>query len=481
MTEETTLSFDRRAQDGVALPTALLAMLILLMLGGLFVSYGVSEQRATQRTQAFEGGLHVAETAVEIGLAALADPAQTDRPIEPATTAPADPAGARQWAIDEAVAQVSAGCGNFRRTAGGDGIAVLDAAAGMVYGVGFLPSCENRVTTRVLRLAFDTRPTDTLPATVTILTGGNVHFDGNASLTGGIHANGDIIGGPHSADGGVSAGGSCSAAHASCVPSSPKRNIPNYTARKFWEVRNEPGTNPNNDPFYELCPDGTVKIDSTIEPCDGTEVPIPDPSWSFQLSHTYASPDVDNPNFGPTWVWDASHGPPDGIYYAYQTNVVSHDNSGMGTSTRFTVMAEADLTELASSGAHSGSIAFTKNPKFYASWKGVGIVADVDLIVDKNISAFGDTTLAFAREQFQFLQNGKSERIFYVACDAALTSPGYDVDDPFCEDGASVRSSTSSPLNTTRIRQNTGFEAPGSGTAVTPNLGITGVADWETL
>jgi hypothetical protein len=475
------MSTPRSDEAGVALPTALLAMLILLMLGGLFVSYGTSEQRATRQTQSFETGLHVAETAAEVAIAALADPAQPDQPFQAATTAPNDDAGARQWAVDQAVARVTAGCTNFERTAGGDGVAIVDDDAAMIYGVSFLPDCENRVTTRVLRMAFDARPTIPLPATVTILTGGNLHFDGNSRLTGGLHANGNVIGGPHQASGGVSAGGSCTGAHSSCVAGSPKRSIPNYRARAFWEIRDQPQVNPNNDPFYELCPDGIVRINSTTEPCDGEEVTTPHPAWSFQTSYTYPDTSITNQNWGPTWVWNANHGPPDATYYAYQSNVVSNDNSGMGTSSRFTVMAEADLSEITSNGAHSGSIAFTANPKFFASWPGVGVVADVDIIVDKNISAFGSTTLVFAREQFQFLQNGQSERIFYVACDAALTSPGYDEDDPYCEMDASLRTSTSSPLSTSRVTKNTVFDAPGDGAAITPNLGISGVADWQVL
>jgi hypothetical protein len=481
MNQETDMSTTGTPEEGMALPTALLAMLILLMLGGLFVSYGVSEQQATRQTQSFETGLHVAESAAEVAIAALADPDQPDQPFVAANTAPNDEPGARQWAVNHAVARVTPGCTNFERTAGGDGIAIIDDDAAVVYGVSFLPSCENRATTRVLRLAFDARPTTPFPATVTMLTGGNLHFDGNARLDGGLHANGNVIGGPHQASGGVSAGGSCSSAHSSCVGGASKRSIPNYTARSFWLIRNQPQVNPNNDPFYELCPDGKVRINSTVAPCDGDEVAIPHPSWIFHTSYTYPTNDIQNRNFGPTWVWNANHGPPDATYYAYRSNVVSNDNSGMGTSSRFTVMAEANRSEITTNGAHSGTIAFTANPKFFASWPGVGVVADVDVVVDKNISAFGSTTLVFAREQFQFLQNGQSERIFYVACDAALTSPGFDDDDPFCEMDSSLRTSNNSPISTTRVTKNTVFDAPGDGAAITPNLGISGVADWQVL
>jgi hypothetical protein len=472
-----------RPEDGIALPTALLAMLILLMFGGLFVAYSTSEQRATRGTQAFEGGLHVAETAVEIGLAALSDPDQSDRPFEPMSTAPADPLAARQWAIGEAIGQVTADCANFKSTAGGDGIAILDDFSGTVYGVGFLPDCNTRSSVRVVRLAFDEYPVSIYSPGGTILTNGDIYFNQNATVNGGLHANGNVTGGPASASGGdVTAAGTCtSSPH--CTGGAAVKNIPNWSARHFWDARDESQVNANNDPFYELCPDGKVRINSTTVPCDGTVIPAPHTGWKFVSSYDYGTNDIANRIWGPTWVWDRNHGPPDAIYYAYQTNVVSHDNSGMSTSSRFSVIAEADRAKLATNGAHSGNIGFTMNPKFFASWTGVGVVADVDIVIDKNISAFGSATMVFAREQFMFLQNGKSDRTFYIACDASLASTVYDPEntDPFCDRDASLKSSLNSPIHQTRIRRNTSFEAPGDGVVVTPNLGITGVTAWEVL
>jgi hypothetical protein len=481
--EETKVPERLHREDGIAIPTALMAMLILLMLGGLFVAYGTSEHRATRGTQAFEGGLHVAETAVEIGLASLSDPDQSDRPYEPSSTAPADPLAARQWAIDEAIGRVTADCANFKRTAGGDGIAILDDFSGTVYGVGFLPDCNTRNSVRVVRLAFDEYPVSIYSPGGTILTNGDIYFSGNAKVAGGLHANGNVDGGPHQAtDGGITASGTCTnSTH--CTEGAAVKNIPNWSARHFWDTRDESQVNVNNDPFYELCPDGKVRINSTNVPCDGTVITAPHTGWKFVSSFDYGTNEIANRNWGPTWVWDRNHGPPDAIYYAYQTNVVSRDNSGMSTSSRFSVIAEADRAELATNGAHSGNIGFTMNPKFFASWTGVGVVADVDIVIDKNISAFGSATMVFAREQFLFLQNGKSDRTFYIACDASLASTVYDPEntDPFCDRDASLKSSLNSPIHQTRIRRNTSFEAPGDGVVVTPNLGITGVTAWEVL
>jgi hypothetical protein len=484
VTREMTMPALRRDEDGIAIPTALLAMMILLMLGGLFVTYGTSEQRATRGTQAFEGGLHVAETAVEIGLASLSDPDQADRPYEPTSPAPAGEAAARQWAIDRAIERVTPDCGDFKRTAGGDGIAILDDSSGMVYGVGFLPDCTSRRSVRVVRLAFDEYPVSTYSPGGTILTNGDIVFNGNASVAGGLHANGNVTGGPHQAPGGgITAAGTCTdSTH--CTPGAPALNVPAWSARHFWDTRLESQVNVNGDPIYELCSDGQVRINSTNGPCtNGTIIPPPHAGWRFQTSHTYGSTQVTNRNWGATWVWDRNHGPPDGIYYAHHTNVVSNDNSGMSTSSRFTVIAEADRTKLASNGAHSGSIGFTQNPKFFASWTGVGVVADVDIVIDKNLSAFGSATMVFAREQFMFVQNGRSDRTFYIACDESLANTTYDpeTNEPYCDRGTSLKSSVNSPISSVRIRQNTTFDAPGEGVVVTPNLGITGVTAWEVL
>jgi hypothetical protein len=487
VSQEAHVSFVRRNrdEDGIAVPTALMAILILLMLGGLFVSHGVGEQRATRGTQAFEGGLHVAETAAEVAIAALADPAQPAQPFIPSSTAPATEAGAKQWAIDQALTKITSGCGNFQRTAGGDGIAVVDDIAGTVYGVSFLPNCTQRTTTRVLRVSYDQRPTMSLPSNVSILAGGNVHLDQNSTLTGGIHTNGNLVGTFGDASGGVSAGGTCvSTGKYTCTAGAPQRNIPNYTARSFWDVRNTPEVNPNNDPFYELCPDGLVRINSVADPCTGTVVPKPHSGWVFSTEYTWPNSDSGfvRTSWGPTWRWTQNFAPPPAVYYGYRTNVVSNENSGMGTSGRFTVIAEADRVAINTNGAHSGSVGFTASPKFFAAWQGVGIVADVDVVMNSNISAFGSTTLVFAREQFHFIQNGSTERIFFVACDAALTSTTFDPEAPACESAPGrIRSSSNSPVDTTRIRKNTSVQAPGDGTILTPNLGLSGVGNWQVL
>lgn len=475
-----------RAEDGIAVPTALMAILILLMLGGLFVSHGVGEQRATRSTQAFEGGLHVAETAAELAVAALADPAQPAQPFIASSSAPATEAGARQWAIDQALTKVTSNCGNFQKTAGGDGIAVVDDLVGTVYGVSFLPTCNQRTTTRVLRVAYDTRPTMSLASNVSILAGGDVHLEQNSTLTGGLHTNGNLVGTFGDAVGGVSAGGTCvSTGKYTCTPGATQRKIPNYTARHFWDVRNTPEVNPNNDPFYELCPDGKVHINSVGHPCNGTVVPKPHSGWVFSTTYTWPNSDGGfvRTAWGPTWRWTQNFAPPAAVYYGYRTNVVSNENSGMGTSGRFTVIAEADQAEnKIKGGTHSGSVGFTASPKFFAAWQGVGIVADVDVVMNSNISAFGSTTLVFAREQFHFIQNGSTERIFFMACDAALTSPGFDPEAPACESGdGRLRSSSNSPIDTTRIRKNTSVQSPGDGMVLTPNLGLSGVGSWEVL
>ena len=463
----------RSSEAGVALPTALLAMLVLLMLGGLFVAYANPQQRATATTVNREVGLMVAESAVELAVAALADPEQPDQPFTPADSAPEDRDAAREWAVNHAVGQVSSGCAAFQRTAGGDGVAIVDQANAAVYGVSFLPDCETRRTVRVMRVAYDTRPLVPLPATVSILTGGDIYFDhANARIgDGGIHANGDIIGTPGSVDGPYSASGTCS--DSDCQAGAPPKPIPNYRARDFWEQRYEQATNPNNDPFYELCPDGTVQSSDSDadEPCDGSNVVgSPSPNWVFS--------DVGGVR---TWTWTANAGPPDGQYYAYGSNIFNEMNNGNGNSSRISLFAEAapaDLLSAPGAGATAGSVTFTKNPKFFPSWPGVGVVADVDVMIEQNLRADGQMTLVFAREQFQIDFNGAYDRIFFMACDSTILE--YDPDETECSPG-STPSTVGSPIDTTRITKNAEFETPPTGEAIVPNLGITGIGEWEAL
>lgn len=469
-----TTASSRSSESGVALPTALLAMLVLLMLGGLFVAYANPQQRATATTVNREVGLMVAESAVELAVAALSDPDQPDQPFTPADTAPTDRDAARDWAVNHALGRVGGGCSAFQRTAGGDGIAIVDQASAAVYGVAFLPDCESRSTVRVMRVAYDTRPLVPLPATVSILTGGDIYIDhANARIgDGGIHSNGDIIGTPGRVDGPYSASGTCS--DSACQSGAPMKPIPNYRPRDFWEQRNQQAINPNNDPFYELCPDGTVQSSDhdAVEPCDGSNVLSgpPSPHWVFSDTGGVR-----------TWTWNANAGPPDGQYYAYRSNIYNQMNNGNGNSGRISLFAEAAPSDLQSSpgaGSTAGSITFTKNPKFFPSWPGVGVVADVDVMIEQNLRADGEMTLVFAREQFQIDFNGSYDRILFMACDSTVLL--YDADEAECAAG-SPASTSSSPIDFTRITKNATFQTPPSGGAIVPNLGITGIGEWEAL
>ncbi len=463
-------------EAGVALPTALLAMMVLLMLGTLFVAYANPQQQATATSVNREVGLMVAESAAELAVAAIADPEQTDQPFVAPDSAPTDRDAARDWAIDHALDRVTSGCGSFQSTAGGDGVAIVDEEAGSIYGVAFVPDCETRSSVRVMRLAFDSRPLVPLSGDVGILTGGDIYFDhSNARIQGGgIHSNGDIIGTPGDVNGPYSASGSCS--DSDCTSGAARKAIPNYRARDFWDQRNEQAVNPNNDPFYELCHDGTVRVSeaSAEAPCvDATSsiVPSPGSGWEFSTSGGTR-----------TWTWTSNAGPPSGQYYAYRSNIVNEMNNGNGNSSRISLFAEAtteDLTSSPGAGSTAGSITFTSNPKFFASWPGVGVVADVDVMIERNLRADGQLTLVFAREQFRIDFNGVYERILFIACDASIFS--YDEDDTVCEPDATGqdRDSGGSPISTTRITQNARFDASSSGEAIVPNLSITGVGTWE--
>ena len=460
-------------QDGVALVTTLLAMLVLLMLGALFVAYAVPLQQQTAGAQAFESGLHVAESSAELAIASLADPSQPQQPFIATTAPPEDLDGARQWAIDQAQGRVDATCSNFQTTAGGDGVAIVDGEEGTVYGVGFLPSCQNPTTVRVMRVAYDMRPLTPMVGEVGILTGGDIYFDhSNAKIDdGGVHANGDIIGTPGTVEGPYSASGSC--VSSDCTSGAAAKPIENFTARKFWEVRTDTGVNPTGDPFYELCPEGLIHVSDpdAEEPC------TQDDADAVSLSNWSHAAGADG---AVTWTWTSNAGPPPGQYYVYRGNLVNKMNNGNGNSSRASFFAEAHPDHVHGNDLRSGSVTFTSNPKFFPSWPGVGIIADVDVLILQNLRGDGEMTLVFAREQFRIDFNGNYDRIMFMSCDQALGATNYNEDDPECvSDG--LKSSTGSPIDTTRITKNATFDNPLTGEAIVPNLGITGVADWEVL
>lgn len=464
-----------RATDeaGIALPTALLAMLVLLMLGGLFVAYAVPSQRGTRASVDREAGLLVAESAAELAFAALAEPTQADQPFMAPESAPMDREAAAAWATEYALAQVDTGCTAFQRTANGDGFALVDPSSASIYGVGFVPNCELRSAVRVMRVTYETRPLVALPNPVSILTESDIWFDhANARIgDGGIHANGHIFGSPGRVDGNYTASKTC---NAPCTGGSDPRYVPTLHARAFWELRDNEYINPYNDPFYELCPDGGIYPGSPsapesgfTEPCQQAEadsVTTQNPNWVWDPAAR-------------TWTWTANSAPPDGQYYVYNANLVNQMNNGLGNSARISMFAELDTgAEAGVDGSNAGSVFLTENPKLFPSWPGIGIVADVDVVVSKNVRADGDVTLVYAREQFEIDYNGAYDRIAFIARDCVLdhTEPRT------CPDG-SPASSADSPVDGSHVTKNAVFGSPPSGTVLIPSPGVAGVGEWQVL
>ena len=401
-----------RLETGSALLTALFASLVLGALVVIFVGNAVSQSRASVASQGFEQTLHVSETATDVAFARLAD----NRDYF--TTTASVTGDERTWAINQADLAVGANCEHAVRVGQGDAIPVVPRRnswmdATTVYGVGYLPDCQTRQTVRVIKMELVSEPVQSYNPAGAIVSAGDVNLKKNVKVTGGVHANGKLTYGGNSGSIDDATASTCSANATSKIDctSGPMVEVVALRAREFWEKR----TNPSVDlivPWYDLCEDGNIRVPlaSDTEPCKGTLLPTATLSkpvgWTFVPA---------------TRTWTHSGNTlTEGVYYAFNSNLSVLDSPQKVGASFF---AEGKLSELKTGiGDKSGSVLIDKNPKITPVWPGVGIVADVDIAIERNGAYDGTQAMMYAREQIRWDKNHKTSGVFFIACDESLGS-----------------------------------------------------------
>ncbi len=286
----------------------------------------------------------------------------------------------------------------------------------------------------------------------------------NLKVSGGVHANGELYYGGNSGQIDSASGGSCAGNAGSklgCTATDPV-SVPNLRARQFWLLR----TNPSIDvdvPWYDLCP-GEIKRPNPTDtkPCQGSPVASLT-GWNWH---------------GASSTWRHTGGSlGDGIYYGAGTNVTILDNPHA----RVSLLAEGNGT---GSGADAGSLRIEKNPKFTPAWPGVGMVADVDIVVDQNGAYDGTQTMVYAHEQIRWSQNHRTTGVFFIACDESLRS-AWSLANPTATEcpmpGAvgSESSSLNSPIDAPSIAiQNVTISFNDSGTTLIPGSDRLTMSRW---
>jgi hypothetical protein len=392
-----------RDEAGAAMITALLAVVILAGLVGIFLNRSVSESRASGFSRDFETTIHAAEASADIVIAEVsADPDHVsedrDGVVVQVPSAAMTEAEEKEWALDllPAMQPVSgSAASSWLATDVGESYAVRpmnaagDEALSVIYAVGAVPSFDHaNPSVRVIKLQIDM--TDWMPD-FAILTAGTLTFGGNAAIVApacdtstperaletcyaDVHTNQTFTnpGGASVIQGQVSAAqGTCPSgvtATNGCVDSShgvERKPIPEFTARDFYNREN---VEYNSDPegqiveWFDLCPNQTIRRPSSNGPCD----PAAQQVWPDGVSTSFRG-----------WRWQANKWQASsiqaGIFYVYHAD--ASVTGSAGTAQRaVSILVEKNPAAPGS----SGSLNVAGNPQMQAALEDVLMVADHD-------------------------------------------------------------------------------------------------------
>jgi hypothetical protein len=393
------MSRDRHQdEEGLALITVMLAVLILSGLVTVFVARSVTETTLSTRARDRETALHAAEAATDDQLAAInADKTYVTLQEDGATQVVYNPStisDEESWArglLDELDASDA-----FVTTETGEAFAFrpVDTAGDpldVLYGVGASPSfshADPRFRVVKLQIAHDLFKPD-----YAILTNGSLTFGGAAEViaprcddsnpargdcNADVHVNETFTnpGGASTVEGRVTVAGSACPPDVTSVfgcqdtsngvESYDVREIP---ARNFYG-RELDRLNPDQEgqevKWWDLCPDGTVRPVSPSGPCTSATIEWPDGSntsfrgWDF----------TDN---GSGKSWDATSVGA-GVFYVHHADASINGSAG-SLRRAVSVFVEEDPTNP----TQSGSLSVRGNPLMEAAFPDVLLVADSDI------------------------------------------------------------------------------------------------------
>jgi hypothetical protein len=397
-------------QDGVALITALLAVIILAGLASVFVARAIAETRASGTSQRWETTIHTGEAAADVQIAALnaSDTHVTEDLVGPVTmpdSARVDEDAEETWALGllddmrgtDAWVEDELGESYAVRPRGStfdDDGNPITGPLDVIYAVGATPGFgEPRATVRVMKLQV---AQDAFVPQFALLTNGALKFGGNAAIVhpdcvlsqpetciADVHTNSTATnpGTSSTIHGQLSvAGGTCPSVTAvnGCVADGVQpMEIPEFSARGFY-LRDADVL--NNDPsgqdveWLDLCPDGTVKSPAAGGPCTGTQL------W----------PNPSNPDAGSFlrgWEWRPSQNTwrasalQAGVFYVHHADAQVTGSSGTDQRA-VSILVSSDPANPSG----SGSLEISGNPKLQAA------LSDVLFITDRDLDMAGNAT-----------------------------------------------------------------------------------------
>lgn len=408
----------RHAEEGIALISALFAVVVLLGLSVLFVATARFETRSSGIARDFELALHVAEGAAYDLIPSINADADGFTTTDSLTGDPhkfpstLTAAQERQQAIDYAFSAAS-----LVQFTGGEGYAMRPVDENgvplrVIYAVGFVPerATPNRV--RVLKMRFDALR---YSPNFGLLTGGSLTVGGSATLvgTGGsIHSNGSVDeGSPGSfyverhltargtvdpdlcADYGTSKG-----VQGECRGDAARQPIPEIDAREFYGLRNQAAA-----PWYDLCPPGSDPSFPTTATIHEPPTTMPGTPCTGSVIWAHETQSFLGWRFSTQFnEWRASN-VGSGVFYVYQRNaLVTGTQSTTAPFDPVTIIAEEKVGD--ASGAASGHVELRGNASMTSALSNVAIITDRDFIANATADVQG---LVAANEQIDVTGNFK--------------------------------------------------------------------------
>ncbi len=390
-------------ESGVALITALLAVIIVGAVAVVVTQTALTNVRATGAARDHQDALHNAEAGADLVVAQMNQNRDWNTGHDVDEVDINDPDAMRDWAIEEALdaydlvedgdepgPSASWEDGEF-----GIGLRpqVDDEPIDEIYGVGIREGRGRQI--RVVEYEL----TD-LPFTpgAAILTNGDLSIGNNGDISGvagSVHSNANLflennitIEGTATASGdecvannGVEIGPD---GNGPCQANTERRTIPDIRAHDFYELRHD-----HPDEWYDLCPtDGTVREPAAdgAEPCSGTTTSDTQ-DWSFKNG-----------------TWDlANNATPEGVFYVDGADVEIANNVSMSEATL--LVAGEQTGDGSCDNRSSGNVEIKNNITIDPLLENLSIVADGDVLLKNNLGGNGSV---IAGEQVEVKNNAKS-------------------------------------------------------------------------
>lgn len=246
------------AERGSALITMVLVTMVISALATITLVSATSTLNQSGNRKRWEQAFHLAEAGASRGLSYVtSDPAYT---TDPSLVLPPSPD--RAWV--ESVAAVSPVPPEPARE--GEMVWVVPKSAGVVFGVGYVPSRANPLQVRAVRVDYQLVPGSGPTA---LLTKGDLTVGGSAVVTGTgakVHSNGNLsVSGNAEVDGDATATGTYSQGGSADVKGRsgggfPEESLPSVNPGDYRGLTD-----------YDLCPDGLIRAGGAgvTTPCTG--------------------------------------------------------------------------------------------------------------------------------------------------------------------------------------------------------------------